>query len=52
MENPGGVVYALLSHVWEIEAGDLGVQTHSPLLIEFEASLGYIRSCLKQKQSK
>ena len=32
---------------WEMEAGGSGVQGHPWLHSEFEASLGYMRPCLK-----
>lgn len=36
---------------WEVEAEGSGVQGHPQLHSEFEASLGYIRSCLKKKKN-
>lgn len=40
-------------HIWEREAGDSEDQGHPQLHNDFEASLGYVRSCQKtNKQSR
>lgn len=45
-------VHACALCTWEVEAGGLGVQGYPWLCSNFAASLGYIRPCLKQRESK
>lgn len=41
------VTHACHPNTWEVEAGGSGVEGHSQLSNEFEASLGSMRPCLK-----
>lgn len=38
--------------IWEMETREFGIQGHSPIHSEFEASMGYLRTCLKKKKGK
>lgn len=48
-ESPIGVLARAECSAWEVEAGGSG-QDHPWLQREFKTSLGYVRSCLKNKK--
>jgi hypothetical protein len=45
----GVVMHAYKLRIWKTEAGDSRIQGHPQLYRKFEASLGYMRHCLKKK---
>lgn len=45
--KPGLMVHGCDPNTWEVEVGASAVQGRPQLSIEFQASLGFVRSCLK-----
>lgn len=48
LHEPGLVVHTCNSKTQELEAGESEIQEHIELHNESEASLGYMKPCLKQ----